>query len=188
MSFQTMSSQRRFILISAAVGVISVFLPWFTISIFGETQSTNGFHGGGIVVFLAFAAAIAISLMGNQTLKLDKIFWLSALASGAIAFLFIIISFGGSSDQIGMGLVDAGHGIGIWIALLASLGILAFAWLLKNPGDDIKSAFEGVSGKKFTPPAPAATDKMDELEKLIELKNQGKITAEEYKEMRSKLI
>jgi peptidoglycan/LPS O-acetylase OafA/YrhL len=183
-----MSSQRKFILISSALGVISIFLPWVTISIFGETQSTNGFHGTGIVVFLAFAAGAIIALVGNQLHKLDKTLWLAALAAGAIAFLFVIISFGGSSDSSPMGLVEAGHGIGIWVALLASLGILGSAWFLKTPGDSIKSAFEGAVKNPLASVTPSANDKMEQLEKLIEMKNQGKISEEEYREMRSRLI
>src|SRR6266536_3200206 len=60
MNFQTMSRQRKFIMIAAAAGIISVFLPWVTVSIFGESQSTNGFRSYGIVVFLAFAATRGI--------------------------------------------------------------------------------------------------------------------------------
>ena len=31
MNFQTMNKQRKFVLIAAAVGVISMFLPWISI-------------------------------------------------------------------------------------------------------------------------------------------------------------
>ena len=33
MNFQTMNKQRKFVLIAAAIGVISMFLPWISISI-----------------------------------------------------------------------------------------------------------------------------------------------------------
>ena len=33
MNFQTMNKQRKFVLIAAAVGVISMFLPWVSVSV-----------------------------------------------------------------------------------------------------------------------------------------------------------
>lgn len=35
MNFQTMNKQRKFVLIPAAAGIISMFLPWVRISVFG---------------------------------------------------------------------------------------------------------------------------------------------------------
>jgi len=67
MNFQTMNKQRKFVLIAAAVGIISMFLPW--ISFFGF--SINGMHGSGIVVFLCFAVSGIISLLGDQTKNLE---------------------------------------------------------------------------------------------------------------------
>ena len=83
------------------------------------------------------------------------------------------------------------RGIGIWIALLASLGIVASAWLFKKPGDSLQAGFESL--KKSMPVStnqpskPANTSKVDELEKLINLKNEGKISEEEYEQMKAKL-
>ena len=117
MNFQTMNRQRKFILIAAAMGIISVFLPWVTISLFGMSKSINGFHGWGILVFLAFVAAAVITLIGNQTLALEKSFWFIALACGAIALLSVIIAIASStaSPDGGIGFVDTGIGPGIWL-------------------------------------------------------------------------
>jgi hypothetical protein len=188
MNFQTMNSQRKLILVAAVAGVISVFLPWVTVSIFGESNSINGFRGIGIIVFLAFIAVAGISVMGNQSNKLDKTMWLGALGGGAIAFLFTLISFGTITDGGGMGFVSAGYGFGIWIALIASLGIVAFAWFYKNPQDNIMASLESLKKNTFTAGSSAGTNKISELERLIELKSQGKITEEEYRELKSKII
>lgn len=187
MSFQSMSQQRKLILIFSAIGVISVFLPWITITIFGETESVNGFRGAGIVVFLAFAAGIVIAITGNQNMKLDRVMWLAALAAGIIALLFVIISFGNTSEG-GMGLIEPGHGFGIWLALVCSVGILGIAWFLKNPGDNIRASIDGIKQNKFVTNSSTPHSKVGELERLIELKNQGKISEEEYQEMKSKII
>ena len=90
MNFQTMSKQRKFILIAAAAGIISMFLPWVSISLFGYTQSVNGMHDIGILVFLCFLASAAIAYLGDQTKNLDKNMWGIVLAAGAIAILSII--------------------------------------------------------------------------------------------------
>src|ERR1700712_3737189 len=120
MNFQTMSKQRKFILIAAAVGVIACFLPWITISFGGFTAgSVNGLHSYGFLCFFSFIGAGLVSYMGNQTLNLEKTMWFVALACGAIALLFEIIF-----------LSDAGgfSGFGLYIALLAAIGVLVFAW------------------------------------------------------------
>ena len=201
MNLQTMNRQRKLILITAAIGIISVFLPWVTISIFGMTQSINGFHGWGILVFLAFVASAVIALIGNQTRVLEKSYWFLAMACGAIALLSIIIAIA-SSDSMGggMGFVDAGIGAGMWIAIAAALGVVLFAWLFKSPADNLKSGFEGLK-KSISIPATSsfsapdentgnisATNKINRLEKLSKLKENGSITEEEFQQFKSKLV
>src|SRR5437867_2423094 len=192
MNFQTMSKQRKFIMIAAAAGIISVFLPWITIGVFGVSQSTNGFHSYGIVVFLAFVAAGIISFMGDQTKTLDQTMWMAALATGTIALLFAIIFF--TDLNGGFGIVKAGFGL--WIAIVAAAAVIASAWLFKNPGDSLQRGFESL--KKSIPVNSNHTNtnsnnssnssKMIELEKLIDMRNEGKISEEEYQQLKSKLL
>ena len=65
MNFQTMSKQRKFVLIASAIGIISMFLPWF--SFFGFRIS--GMHGVGILVFLCFVIRPHIAITKNDVLK-----------------------------------------------------------------------------------------------------------------------
>lgn len=188
MNFQTMSKQRKYILIAAAVGIIAVFLPWLTLSAFGTSESVNGFRSYGIVVFIAFAVAAIISLMGDQTKTLDQTMWMIVLIAGAAGALFTIIFF--SKLNSGFGMVDPGFGI--WISLIAAAGVLGSAWLYKNPADSLKSGFESL--KKSMPTGSDSTmttsnnSKISELERLIQLRNEGKISEEEYQQMKSKLM
>jgi thiol:disulfide interchange protein len=191
MNFQTMSKQRKYILIAAAVGIISVFLPWITIGAFGMSESQNGFHSYGIVVFLAFAVAIAISLFGDQTRTLDQTMWMIILVAGAVAALFTILFFTNLNDAFGV--VSAGFGL--WIALVAAIGVLGSAWLYKNPTDNLKSGFDSLKksmptggGQTTTTTTSSNTNRISELEKLIQLRNEGKISEEEYQQMKSKLL
>jgi len=207
MNFQAMHKQRKFILILAAIGAISVFLPWFTISAEGlgvrMSESTNGFHGTGVLVFLAFIGAGILALVGDQSRVMEKTMWTATLCAGVVALLFVVINLArtpNSGDTFGI--AQAGPGFGIWISLLASVGTLAGAWALKNPGDTLKGGFDSLkhdlaalSGPAApagpaSPAAPAKPEnksRVDELEKLIELRNQGKITEEEYQQMKAKL-
>lgn len=189
MNFSAMSKQRKFLLIAALAGIVSIFLPWHTAGGLFEGLSINGFHGIGVLVFFLFAGVGVLAIIGDQTKPLDKTMWLIALAAGVIALLCIITRLSGASDAFGI----LSPGIGLWIALATSVGILAFAWMFKNPGDTLQNAFEGlkknVASNTSTPSRPASTgSKVDELEKLIELKNSGKITEDEYQSMKSKLM
>lgn len=189
MNFQTMSKQRKLLLISALAGIVSIFLPWHTAGGLFEGFNINGFHGIGVLVFFLFAAVGALAIIGDQAKPLDKTLWLITLAAGAIALLSIVSRLAGASEPFGI----LQPGIGLWISLAASLGIVAFAWMFKNPGDTLQNAFEGLkkniaSNNSTTPRPPSTGSKVDELEKLIELKNQGKITEDEYQAMKSKLI
>lgn len=212
MNFQTLHRQRKFILVLAAIGVISVFLPWFTVSAEGLgvriSDSENGFHGTGVLVLLSFMVAGILALWGDQSRVMDKTMWMTALGAGAIALFFVVLNLAKTSNSgQGFGFAQAGPGWGIWISLIASVGTLAAAWLLRNPGDTLKGGFDSLKHNLSTlsgpaapagpPSAAAKTSKpnatqsrnsLDDLEKLIELKNQGKISQEEYQRMKSKLL
>lgn len=200
MNFQTLNKQRKFILIACVLGIISVFLPWVSISMFGLSESINGFRGWGIVVFFAFIIAAAISLLGNQTQTLEKNYWLASLACGAAALLSIVIAlFSSSGMGPGIGIIDAGIGFGIWIAIAASAGVLLFSWIYKNPADNLKESFEGLKKSISIPTTPttnaqgqpktaSSEDKIQQLERLTRLRDTGSISEEEFQQLKSKLI
>ena len=136
MNFQTMSKQKKFVLISAVVGIISMFLPWF--SFFGYRIS--GMHGIGILVFLCFVSAGITTLLGDQTKNLDKTMWLVTLIPAALATLIIIGKIiDASASEIGSLL-----SFGIYLAGLAALGMLLSAFLFRSPTDNIKDSFESL--------------------------------------------
>ena len=163
MNFQTMSKQRKFVLISAAAGFISMFFPWVSISMFGFNQSVNGLHDKGILAFLCFVACGVIAYLGDQTKNLEKNMWAITLAAGALALLIAIwFYFQATSDFMGSSIV----GFGVYIAALAAIGIIASAWLFKSPADNIKDSFNSIRkdiGNRMnatgntTPPPPGPT-------------------------------
>ena len=199
MNFQTMNKQRKLILFASLAGIISIFLPWFSAGAFGFSVHVNGFHGWGILAFLCFVVALIISLVGNQAKPLDKSTWFVAMICGALCLLAIIITI--LSSQSGdFGFASAGLGFGIWIALIACIAVIAFAWMFKNPADDLKGGFESLrktvatSASAFsntngtTTTTVAGDNKIAELERLSKLKENGSITEEEYQQLKSKLI
>ncbi len=160
MNFQTMNKQRKFVLIAAAAGIISMFLPWVSISLFGYSQSVSGMHDIGILVFICFVASAAIAYLGDQTKNLDTNMWGVVLAAGAIALLSIIYFYFKLSNSI-MG--SSFVGFGLYISAIASIVILGSAYLFRSPTDNIKDTFNNIkkeieskmssSGKTTEPPA-----------------------------------
>ncbi len=145
MNFQTMSKQRKFILIAAAVGVISVFLPWVSVSFgpFGGSFSENGFNGIGILVFLCLVASGVLAFMGDQTKNLDKTVWMVILIAAGIASLIMVINFLRTMGTSGAFSVI---GFGFYLTTVASLAVLGATYMFRSPGDSIKGGFDSLKG------------------------------------------
>lgn len=134
MNFQTMNKQRKFVLIAAAVGIISMFLPW--VSFLGF--SISGMHDKGIVVFLCFVTSGIIAYLGDQTKNLDKTMWTVTLIAGALALLMIVwFYFQASDSYAGTSFL----GFGFYVSAIASLGILLSAYVFRSPTDNLKDGF-----------------------------------------------
>jgi hypothetical protein len=141
MNFQTMSKQRKFILIAAAIGVIATFLPWWTVSVFGFTSSVNGFHEMGILSFICFVVAGLMAYLDDQTKNLDKTKWTITLIAGAISTLIILWYILGNNNN---SLFGATAGFGLYLAGLAALGVVLSAFLFRSPEDNIRGGFDSL--------------------------------------------
>lgn len=126
------------ILVAAAIGVIAMFLPWWSISlgIFGG-GSVNGMHGEGIIVFLCFIGAVILALMGDQSKNLTQSHWMLALIAGGLAAIITLITF--------FNIPEVGdRGIGLYLALLAAIAMVAFAFLFRSASDSLQSGFDSL--------------------------------------------
>ena len=169
MNFSTMNKQRKFVLISAGVGIISMFLPWVSVSMLGYSQSVNGMHDKGILVFLCFAVCALVAYMGDQTKNLEKNIWFITLAAAAIALLIMLWFYSQlSGSMMGVSFL----GFGFYIAGLASIGVLLSAWLFRAQSDNLKDSFNSIkkdiegrlgntgSATQATPPPSSGTPPM----------------------------
>ncbi len=152
MNFQTMSNQRKFILITAAIGVISMFLPWLSWPFGG---SVNGMHGEGIIVFLCFTVCGVLGFLGDQTKNLSKSSWMLCLILSAIGALILVINFLRVLEVL------KAFSIGFYLATIASVALVAVIYIFRSPDDSIKSGFDSlkkdIGDKTKNPPAPPAS-------------------------------
>jgi predicted small secreted protein len=142
MDFNTMHKQRKFVLIAAALGLISCFLPWFKASFMGiSAASANALDGtGGIIVLIGFGVAGVLAFLGDQKTTMSKTAWLGVLGAGALAALIIVINILNKGGAKGEMKSYVKFGIGIFIALAAVAGVLASAYMFRGAGQDLKQS------------------------------------------------
>lgn len=135
---------------AAVVAIISLFLPWRTLSVdFGGfglvpgaevSDSVNGFGGGhtwaGVLLLLLGLAIAALAFIKARRITIEKAPWLNQLpwfTEAALAGAFFLIAFIAWIDALGETGSGFGAkvstGIGIWLVLLSSLVIAAAAAL-----------------------------------------------------------
>ena len=140
MNFETMSKQRKMILIAAAIGIICMFLPWVSASYYGQRFSANGMRGWGIVVFICFVGAGVLAYMSDQKQNLTRSNWMLTLVAGAVASLIMVIGFLSALDSISY------IGFGYYGAMAAALGILFYAYSLRSANDTLQNGFDSLKG------------------------------------------
>ncbi len=138
MNFQTMNKQRKYVLIAALAGIIGMFLPWYSFSIFGASASINGMHDNGILVFICFVVAGVMAYLGDQTKNLSSTSWIVTLICGALAVLIVVWNVFRFSDY-GLG---SSMTFGIYLSALAAIGVVAAAFMFRSPTDTIKGGFD----------------------------------------------
>lgn len=126
-------------LAAAAVGIVSMFLPWVSISIAGFGASANGMHGSGVLVFLCFVAVGVLAYLGDQTTNLNQVNWMIALIAGGVAALIMVINF---FDAGSSGLLS----VGFYGALIAALAVVVFGFMYRTAGSSLKSGFDSLKG------------------------------------------
>ncbi len=123
-----MHKQRLFIVIAGAVGVLSAFLPWARVSLFGFSTSVNGIDGGdGWLSLALFGAAIGLVLVtGDKKLVLEGTMKKAVAGIGAGAAAFMLI------ELLRIGFQFASFGV--YFSLLAGVAVMAVPFVIKGDG------------------------------------------------------
>ena len=111
--------QKLYSLVIAGIALISLLLPWQTVSFGGfGAASANGFHSWGLLAVIGVIAVAAISWMGNKAAPYDDNS--KKIAMGG----FGAIALGALISLVSMPQFVKG-GIGLWLGLIAGAAGLA---------------------------------------------------------------
>ena len=148
-----MEKNRLFIIISAAVAILSSFLPWASLNAgaFGS-YSWNGLHGDGWFVIIFAVVAIVLACLNDIKSSLPKGFAIGVIVSGALSTIVTLIDlFGVNKYAVNFNGYGVSIGFGLILALIASIAIVVTGLLAMSGGKITKGTFEELaeSGKGF---------------------------------------
>jgi hypothetical protein len=118
---------------SGLVLMLSPFMGWYAGSGGGQTVAVIGWHTGvlGKLVFVLGAAVVVLEILKHFGIELPPTVpeSLVIIAIGSVACIFVLIKLISIPEEF---VPNNGRGIGIWIALLASIGVIAAGLLKAN--------------------------------------------------------
>jgi hypothetical protein len=111
--------------VSALVLMLSSFMGWYSGSGVGVTLSVIGWHTGtlGKLIFFIGLAIIVVVVLRELGFELPPSVpeSLLILALGALSLIFVLIRLISIPDSV---LPADGRGIGLWISLVAAVGVI----------------------------------------------------------------
>ena len=148
-----MEKNRLFIIISAAVAILSSFLPWASLNAgnFGS-YTWNGLRGDGWFVIIFAVVAIVLACLNDVKTSLPKGFAIGVIVSGALSTVVTLIDvFGVNKYAANFNGYGVSMGFGLILALIASIAIVVTGLLAMSGGKITKGTFEELaeSGKGF---------------------------------------
>ena len=148
-----MEKNRLFIIISAAVAILSSFLPWASLNAgaFGS-YSWNGLRGDGWFVIIFAVVAIVLACLNDVKSSLPKGFAIGVIVAGALSTIVTLIDvFGVNKYAVDFNGYGVSIGFGLILALVASIAIVVTGLLAMSGGKITKGTFEELaeSGKGF---------------------------------------
>ena len=128
-----MSKQRMFVIAAAAVGIISLFLPFASVTMLGITSSfsTIGTGALGYLLMVMFAVSLLLALLGKPSTSLKMGSIIGIIICAAIALLFLLMNAASAGDA-GGDAVEVSLGIGFWLAMLVCVAMPVLAFVFKN--------------------------------------------------------
>ena len=129
-----MHKQRLAIVVCALIGIIAVFLPWVSISMFGESMSLNllneaweGFAAvAGFISIALFAVAAVVAVLKEKS---GPILSPNHLAAAGCGLLAVVVGLVAMLSQEG---AMSFAGMGFYLSMLAGVGIAVITFVLKG--------------------------------------------------------
>lgn len=148
-----MEKNRLFIIISAAVAILSSFLPWASLNAgaFGS-YSWNGLRGDGWFVIIFAVVAIVLACLNDVKSSLPKGFAIGVIVAGALSTIVTLIDvFGVNKYAVDFNGYGVSIGFGLILTLIASIAVVVTGLLAMSGGKITKGTFEELaeSGKGF---------------------------------------
>ena len=178
-----MEKNRLFIIISAAVAILSSFLPWASLNAgaFGS-YSVNGLNGDGWFILILAVVALVLTCLSDVKASLPKGLAIGVIVSGAIATVVALIDvFGVNKYTANFNGYGVSIGFGLILALIASIAIVVTGLLAMSGGKITKGTFEELaeSGKGFAQTVGRVTTStvktaVDEIKKESHEHTEGK--------------
>jgi hypothetical protein len=162
MDLNKLSTGDKVIAGSGILFLISMFLPWWGI----DTDSGSGSNSGfdyfltgwlPLLVVIAMVAVIYITRFTTTALPKLPLPWSQVflIAGGVVAVLLVLrVIIGSSEEALGVE-IDLDRMWGLWVALLAALGVGAGGFLKSKEPEPVESGAYGEGG--YPPPAPGGT-------------------------------
>ncbi len=161
MDFSRLKAGDWVIAVSAVVLFVSSFLKWFTGKVSGMAVgkvSISGWDVDGwpvwvglpVLIGLAMLAVVALRAYSPQTelprlpVSWGRVLLFGGLVAAGLIFLKFLVMEDASLPGLGVE-IDVGRGAGIWLALLAAIGLAVGGYLKWR---------EETSGASTTPPTP----------------------------------
>ena len=148
-----MEKNRLFIIISAAVAILSSFLPWASLNAGAlGSYSWNGLRGDGWFVIIFAVVAIVLACLNDVKSSLPKSFAIGVIVAGALSTIVTLIDlFGVNKYAVDFNGYGVSIGFGLILALIASIAIVVTGLLAMSGGKITKGTFEELaeSGKGF---------------------------------------
>jgi hypothetical protein len=149
-------------MVTAIAGILLLvfsFFPWYGIDTGLGNFNRNGWQGPNgffsiiaIILGIVLAAHVIAEKLGNVSMpdRLGSIGWgITHLAGGVVAFVFVVLKLLFGGDYLG---VDLDKKIGLWLGLIASLGLAVGGYLMAKEAGELPAALGGSKSGGDTPP------------------------------------
>lgn len=162
MDFKKMTLGQKIAGISGLVLIVSIFLPWYTLTIPGFGSGSSGpfesvLSTFGILLLLGAMGVIAAKIFASADFSVGpfKPEQIALMLAGVGAVLVLIkLIFGHSESGIGLD-----RGFGLFIGFLAAAGLTAGSFfMMQEAGIDMPDMddFKSFGGESEPPPPPPA--------------------------------